>query len=47
MHVALYGKGLRARRLEVDFMRPLHSQPPDFSRGSLVPFGDFDNLFFA
>ena len=37
----------RARRLEVDFMRPLHSQPPDFSRGSLVPFGDFDNLFFA
>ena len=32
----------RARRLEVDFMRPLHSQPPDFSRGGLVPSGDFD-----
>ena len=26
---------------EVDFTRPLHSQPPDFSRGSLVLFGDF------
>ena len=23
-------------------MRPLHSQPPDFSRGGLVPSGDFD-----
>ena len=37
----------RARRLEVDFTRPLHSQPADFSRRCLVPFGDFDSLLFA
>lgn len=40
-------KIVRARRLEVDFTRPLHSQPADISRRCLVPFGNFDHLLCA